>query len=294
MALSSMNGDAIPVVMRSRNDMPLIEDTLNMLDKQTVPLALIAFDNDSQDGTRELLEKHAHQVHRVAAGTYVPGQVLNRGMEASGESRWVVFLNSDCTPADPFWLEELAKEFDDQNTAALFGRQMPREDCAALFAKDTEYTFGDGSRQKYWKHCFSMASSAVRRSCWEQMPFSTELQYSEDIDWTWRAVQRGWDVRYAAESRVYHSHNYTLSQFARRHRGEGKAEAVIFPWSPWERSFLRYSLLPYVRQVLSDERYCLKQGDILQACYAPVLRFAQLAGRRRGFNEGMRMKEHRP
>ncbi len=291
MALSSLKGDAVPVVTRSRNDMPLIEDTLEMLEKQSVPLSLIAFDNDSQDGTKELLQKHAQQVHRVAAGTYVPGRVLNRGMEASGDSEWVVFLNSDCTPADAFWLEELVQGFEDQHTGAVFGRQMPRDDCSTLFAKDTEYTFGDGSRQKYWKHCFSMASSAVRRSCWEQMPFSTELQYSEDIDWTWRAVQSGWKIRYMAESRVYHSHNYTLSQFARRHRGEGAAEAVIFPWSSWERSFLRYSLLPYMRQVASDVRYCMKYRDVLQACYAPVLRFAQLAGRRRGFIEGIKMKE---
>ena len=86
-------------------------------------------------------------------------------------------------------------------------------------AKDTDDTYGDGKRQASWKHCFSMASSAIRRDVWAEMPFNDRLTYSEDIDWTWRARQRGYEVRYMPESRVFHSHNYTLGQSYRRHRG---------------------------------------------------------------------------
>jgi len=172
---------------------------------------------------------------------------------------------------------------------------MPRPDCRALMAKDTDDTYGDGVRQRFWRHCFSMALSAVRRTVWEQMPFQEDLQYSEDIDWTWRARQRGYEIRYAADAMVMHSHNYTLRQFYKRHFGEGRAEAQIFEWTPWERSLVRYSLMPYVRQVASDWKYCAAKLRVDQALYSPLMRMAQLAGRRRGFSAGWReLNKQRP
>ena len=279
----------VPVVVRSRNDGALIGRTIEMVLSQTVSCAVHVFDNDSTDNTAQVLASLPVHVHRVPAGTYVPGPVLNRAMETvDPESRFVVFLNSDCTPLDDLWLEQLLEGFDDASVAAVFGRQVPRPDCLPLFAKDTEDTFGDGSRQKYWKHCFSMASSAIRRSCWEESPFRADIRYSEDIDWTWRARQRGWTIAYRKDSRVYHSHNYTLAQFYRRQLGEGSADASIFTWSAWERSVLRYSLLPFARQIKSDLSYALRNHSLQAATSSIPLRFVQMIGRRKGFVRTMR------
>lgn len=272
------------VIMRSRNDMPLIAQTLEMVARQSMPCELVVLDNESTDGTAELARKFTSRVINIPAGTYVPGRVLNQGMGAS-EGELVAFLNSDCTPVDEFWLERLLGGFGPK-TAAAFGRQMPRQDCQPLFAKDTEDTYGDGERQKYWKHCFSMASSAIRRSVWEHATFDEHIRYSEDIQWTWRMRQRGWEIQYVPDSKVYHSHNYTLAQWKRRQFGEGQADAVIFDWAPWERSFLRYSLLPYCRQVLADAKYCLKTGRLGCAFYSLALRWVQMTGRRKGFLAG--------
>jgi rhamnosyltransferase len=287
----SQGADMIPsVVMRSHNDMPLIMDTLKALRDQTIHHTLICLDNDSDDGTTQELRKHTDLVINIPKGTYVPGKVLNLGMKLA-QSQWVVFLNSDCVPCNPSWLANLLSITNgDSRLAAVFGRQVPRRDCSPLFAKDTEETYGDGSRQKYWKHCFSMASSAVSRSVWESMNFNEDIQYSEDIEWTWRARQQGYRIHYIPESVVEHSHNYTLKQFYKRQYGEGKAEAAIFSWSKWEASLLRYSLMPYVRQVLSDWKYCLPKGLLPSAAFSVLLRCAQMLGRRRGFKEGIAEK----
>lgn len=278
----------IPIVMRAHNDMPLIRETLEMVARQEIPFTLYAFDNASTDGTRELLLEYTDKVFDVPAGTYIPGEVLNRAMmSVDPESPFVVFLNSDCTPLDGRWLRELVAGFSDETIGAVFGRQLPRPGCTPLLAKDTEDTFGDGSRQQYWRHCFSMASSAIRRSCWEDSPFDPTIQYSEDIDWTWRLRQRGYRIQYMKESQVYHSHNYTLSQFRRRHYGEGKAEASIFTWSPWEQNIIRYSILPYLRQVASDISFALRDRQFRSILHAPLLRGAQMIGRRKGFREGI-------
>lgn len=271
------------VVMRSHNDMPLIVQTLEMVHRQDCEFKLLCLDNESTDGTAEELRKYTDRIVNIPKGTYVPGRVLNMGMSLS-QGDHTVFLNSDCTPMDQAWLRNLLAGFSgDSKIAAVFGRQVPRPDCRPLFAKDTEDTYGDGLRQKYWKHCFSMASSAISRAVWETMPFNESLGYSEDIDWTWRARGKGLEIRYTPDSVVRHSHNYTLKQFYRRHYGEGRAEAEIFQWSSWDASFLRYSLLPFGRQVLGDLRYCLPRGLLRAACASPALRTAQMLGRRKGF-----------
>jgi rhamnosyltransferase len=275
--------------MRSHNDMPLIADTLAMLCRQRHPFDLVVFDNASTDGTAEEIRRYTDRIVHVPAGAYVPGRVLNRGM-ACAESPYVVFLNADCTPQHEDWLERLLAGFADDRTAAVFGRQMPRPDCHPLYARDTEETFGDGSRQRYWRHCFSMAASAIRKSVWDAMPFDERLQYSEDIDWTWRARRQGYRILYAPDAVALHSHNYTLRQLYRRQYGEGRAEAFIFDWPSWQRSLLRYTILPYGRQVLNDWRYCLKRGAFGAAAYAPLLRLAHMTGRRRGFMDGWRTR----
>ncbi len=278
------------IVMRSHNDMPIISGTLARLHEQDHPFELICLDNESDDGTVQELQKYTDRIVTIPRGSYVPGRVLNQGMELS-QSDWVVFLNSDCTPQGSDWLRNLLLGVtENERTAAVFGRQIPRPDCHPLLAKDTDDTYGDGSRQKYWKHCFSMASSAISRSVWETQKFNEDLKYSEDIDWTWRARQKGLEILYVADSVVMHSHNYTLRQFYRRHYGEGLAEARIFPWSNWDGSLLRYSLLPYVRQVISDWNYCVSRSLWGSVLYSPVLRFVQMLGRRRGFQIGRKEK----
>ena len=275
------------VVVRSRNDMPLLAETLAALDRQTVEHKLIVFDNASADGSADEARRGADLVRHVPEGAYVPGRVLNHAMrETDGEI--VAFLNADATPADERWLESLLAAFDGERVAAVFGRQVPRPDCNPLAARDTEATFGDGSRQGRWVHCFSMASSAIRRSAWERRPFDESLHYSEDIDWTWRARQAGAEVRYVPDSVAVHSHNYTLRQLYHRQYGEGEAEARILDWPERRRGLLRYAVLPWGRQTLSDWRYFLARGRFGWALAAPAFRLAQFLGHLAGFRAGWR------
>ena len=271
--------------MRSHDDAAVIADTLRMLHRQDYPFELLVLDNQSTDGTLQEVRRYTDRVLTVS--DYVPGRVLNQGMRHT-QGEVVVFLNSDATPQDESWLRNLLAPFTDPSVAAAFSRQIPRPDCWPLYAKDTEDTYGDGSRHSYWRNCFSMASSAVRRSVWDRIQFNEQLQISEDIDWTWRARRQGRTVRYVPDSVVMHSHNYTWRQFCTRQFKEGRDEALIFEWSAWRRSFLRYALLPYARQVLGDWRYFLPRLGFGALTYAPVLRMAQLAARRAGFRRGLK------
>ena len=71
------------IIMRSHNDMPCIAQTLDMLSRQNCPHQVIALDNASTDGTLQWIRQHTDKVINVPAGTYIPGRVLNLGMETS-------------------------------------------------------------------------------------------------------------------------------------------------------------------------------------------------------------------
>lgn len=277
------------IVMRCYNDAWVVEQTLKAIARQSVAHRLIVFDNESTDGSREIIARYTENVVNIPRGQYVPGRVLNDAMKRT-DGEFVVFVNSDCVPQDDRWLETMLTGFDEPSVAAVFGRQIARPECWSLFAKDTEDTFGDGARQRFWKHCFSMASSAIRRSVWEESPFRDDIQYSEDIDWTWRARQRGHTIRYRQDSVAMHSHNYTLAQWRKRQYGEGRADAAIFDWQPWETTVLRYSILPFGRQVLGDVRHALRRLDWGALAHSVPLRYAQMMGRRKGFVEGLRAR----
>ncbi|MCG8457226.1 MAG: glycosyltransferase, partial [Holophagales bacterium] len=276
----------------SWNDGPFVEETLRAVRDQTVPVQIIGFDNDSEDGTRETMLRLADEVVRVPKGTYVPGRVLNKAMIRS-RGELVVFLNADCTPHSADWLEHLLEAAGPSDVAAAFSRQLPRPDCHPLEALDTERFYGNGAAPTQARHLFSMASSVIRREVWKSFPFDSSYRFSEDIQWTWRARQRGYRVAYAPSSRAFHSHNYSLKQLYRRQRGEGEAEASIFDWSPWQKSLLRYSVLPWGRQVLRDWEHCARNGHWLEATRSPIYRTVQTLGRRRGFSTALRRLEER-
>ena len=77
---------------------------------------------------------------------------------------------------------------------------------------------------------FSNAASAVRRSAWEQHPFT--LPAAEDLDWAQRVIAAGSTIVYEPAANVYHSHDESPRALARRlidlSRGQ-TADAVEIP-----------------------------------------------------------------
>ena len=289
----SMSRDQSPrisIVMRSFNDAAVIGGTLEALARQTVrDFELWNFDSSSTDGTLDIIRDH-NDDERILLNdsrSYNPGRVLNEAVARSrGET--VVFINSDATPADERWLERLVAPFSDPTVGATFGRQVARPDARSLFVKDTERAFGDGRVSSTWAHFFSMANSAVRRELAVAMPFETRIQYSEDIEWSYRLRRAGHRIEYVPTAVAAHSHNYTLAQSLRRHRGEGTADAWIFRDGELRQSFLGYCLLPFGMEVLRDLGWAVQNRSADAVLHSVPLRAVQKWGRWQGFRQARR------
>jgi hypothetical protein len=61
---------------------------------------------------------------------------------------------------------------------------------------------------------FSNAASVIRRSVWQEHPFT--LPAVEDLEWGQRVVAAGWSIVYEARTAVYHSHRESPRAQARR------------------------------------------------------------------------------
>lgn len=284
----------VSIVMRSYNDINLIQQTIEAVLTQNYPnFELWNFDSTSTDGTLEVIKRY-NAMERIILNdskTYNPGRVLNEAMMAT-HADIVVFINSDATPERDDWLVQLVTPLlDDCRVAAVFGRQTSRHDCRALFVKDNERAFGDGSISAAWHHFFSMANSAIRRSAWRNEPFETRIQYSEDIDWTYRLKKKGFRIAYAQAASAVHSHNYTLKESFKRHFGEGKADAWIFRDEHSSSDLFRYALLPALREILRDINWALKIKSMDAVLHSVPLRLAQKLGRWKGFREGRKCYE---
>lgn len=228
----------VSILVRARNDEALIGRTLEGIFSQKVDFKheVIVCDDGSTDRTREIAAKFPVRFFERPQGPYKPGRTLN-ALVAAAEGDIVVFNNSDAVPLDEHWLSELVKPLVAQpdKPRFTFANQMPRKDAAALVRKDSERAFGDGRIQATWKFFFSLASSATWTKLLREVPFDEQIQYSEDVEWTWRNSRRREnpvEIVYCPDAHVEHSHNYTLAQLAKRFRGEGKADKAIFGESP--------------------------------------------------------------
>jgi len=273
----------VSVIVRAHNDEALIGRTLDgIFSQHPPPSEVIVCDDNSTDRTREVASRFPVRFVERPAGPYKPGRTLNALVrEACGDI--VVFNNSDAVPLDSKWLEELVKPLLSGTPRIFaFANQLPRPDAQALVRKDNERAFGDGKVQATWKFFFSLASSATWRQNLLEVPFDEGIQYSEDVEWAWRNSRREKDpvkIVYCPAAHVEHSHNYTLRELAKRFRGEGAADRVIFG----DRPSLVREIVGAARETLRDWAYLLpRPRDWAEIPSAPVRRLVQRIAHWRG------------
>jgi rhamnosyltransferase len=281
----------VSIVMRSYNDVGVIRQTLQAVKSQTFKdFDLWNFDSTSNDGTLEIIREYnvPECIKLNDSANYNPGRILNEAVAAcTGEI--IVFINSDATPTSSTWLEDLIKPFNDPEVGTVYGRQVARPDCRSLFVKDTERAFGDGKVANSWVHFFSMANSAIRRDLVETVPFETRIQYSEDIEWSYRVKRMGKKVVYVPSAEAMHSHNYTIKQSYKRHFGEGMADSWIFRRGEVNSSLLRYFLAPAVMEIFRDMVWGIRTGSVDALIHSVPLRVTQKWARWRGYAQGRRV-----
>lgn len=283
----------VSIILRSFNEAWALGDTLAALRAQEyTPWELIVIDSGSSDGSQDLI-RDANPAHfiQIQPHEYNPSRVMNHGMRLAS-SEFGIFLNADATPQGPNWLRPLVTALQDPKTAAVFGRQIPRPDCHAVYACDYDRCFGPNRESAHWDHFFSMVSSGIRKDIWRQRGFLEKLQYAEDDEYTRWARANGYKVLYCEDSVVMHSHNYTPAQAYKRSFGDAKALAASWAGKPGEFNFLRTQLFGCASDLRHDLKFCLRAGRLREFPHSAQIRWEQRRGKLDGFREGWAIYRH--
>lgn len=285
-----MTDPLVTILLRSYNEGWALRETLSALHAQAYTRwELIAFDSGSSDGSVELLRAAGpRHLVQLLPHEYNPSRVMNAGMQLARTAS-VIFLNADATPQGPDWLRPLAAALQEPKTAAVFGRQIPRPDCAAVFAHDYARCFGEPRESAQWEHFFSMVSSGLRKDVWARRGFLESMQYSEDDEYTRWCRAEGYRVVYCPESVVMHSHNYTPRQAYKRGFGEAWALAAVWTGDPAEFARPARVLAGWLQDARRDFSYCRRTGRLKEWPHALRIRWQQRIARRTGFKAGWSM-----
>jgi rhamnosyltransferase len=282
-----MSEPQVSIILRSFNEGWALRDTLAALQSQDYHnWELIVIDSGSTDDSHDLI-RQANPAHfiRIQPHEYNPSRVMNHGLRLA-RSEFGIFLNADATPQGPNWLRPMVDALRRRNVAAVFGRQIPRPDCQAVYACDYDRCFGPNRQSAKWDHFFSMVSSGIRKDIWSQRGFLEKLQYAEDDEYTRWAKAHGYRVIYCPASVVMHSHNYSAAQAYKRAFGDAKALAASWQGSPAEFNFVKTRVLGWVSDFRHDLSFCWREKRLRELPHAAHIRWEQRRGKLDGFRDG--------
>ena len=232
-------GGGVTVVIPTLNAEPYLPDLLAALARQrpAPPDEILVVDSGSTDRTAALAAAApGGRVTRIERFSH--GAARNLGArEARGEV--IVLLTQDALPADDAWLARLLAPLSDPGVAAVYSRQMPRPGASPMerYFLETHFPAGPAVRRRkspgrplgFEDVFFSNVSAAVRRDALLAHPFDETLIMSEDQQCSRDLLEAGWEVAYAPDSVVLHSHAYTLKTCFRRYFDSVYSLTVIFP-----------------------------------------------------------------
>lgn len=269
--------------------------------KGETPFRIILVDNGSTDQTSELLEAWSDRATIVKPGENLGFARGNNLGASKGDSPYILFLNND-TVAEPGWLDRLFETIDGEAGIGVVGAKLLYPNRTIQHAgieivngtpDHVHRNAAEGDPNASVSRDLDMVTGAclmIRRDLFEGLDGFDDgyVNGVEDIDLCLRARDRGFRVRYVAESVLQHHEGMSdgrydhvqpnlqkfVQRFQGRFDGEGRFVPVILEVSEsdaadrplrgiWEGTqFVRHSLsivnASMAGELLKDDRIELR------------------------------------
>lgn len=256
-------------------------ELLNMLKKQTVIPASILVLNTEETywdawlkrqnlKQEELLERYPNlRVLHIAKEAFDHAATRNLGIRQA-KTEYVLLMTMDAIAADSHLIEALLAPFEESDQVAVsYARQLPKEDCFEIerYTRRFNYpkesclkTKEDLERLGIKTFFCSDVCALYKKSVYESLGgFVEKAIFNEDMIYAAKAILAGYGIYYAADAKVFHSHNYTGKQQFHRNFDLGVSQAEypeLFEAYPSESEGMK--------MVKQTTLYLLKKGKPFQ------------------------------
>jgi rhamnosyltransferase len=216
----------ISIIVRARDeaaDLPRCLDLIRAQEPDGPATEIVLVDNGSRDRTASIALEYGAHVLALPPAEFTFGGALNLGA-ANARGEILVALSAHAFLPDPGWLSRLAGALADPRVACASGdRYDPGgRPLLAPIEQDVELA------RAYPFSGYSNAAGGFRPGLWRERPFRTDLPGSEDREWAWYWLQRGYRCIIDPALAVEHDHTHDpLRSIYRRTRREAEGLALF-------------------------------------------------------------------
>lgn len=174
-------------------------------------------------------QEYSHSLTREQAAKEVEGDII-------------VFISQDIKIANNKWLINLILPIINDECEASFSRQIGEYGNIEQYTRERNYpkfsrivTKADIDKYQIRTFFYSDASSAIlSKIYWELGAYDGKhMLTNEDMYLAYKLINKGYRIKYVADSCVYHSHRFTMKELYKRYYDTG----VFFKQNPY---FLDY------------------------------------------------------
>jgi len=236
----------LSIIIVTHNDWPLLRACLESIFCNTTSrrYAVWVIDNDSSDGTPELVKARYPQVTLIKNDANLGYAQANNVGICQSRSRYVLLLNPD-VKIPPYTVDEMLRLMDSETDIGIVGPKLVRPDgdldyaCRRMFPNYLDFVFWLFNLYRSFPRSHKVgrynllylnpdepteveavagAFMLARRSAIDKVGKLDErfFIYGEDLDWCYRFVLAGWRVLYYPKIVVLHHKGGTTRRISQR------------------------------------------------------------------------------
>ena len=211
-------------------------ELLHRLEEQEYrPRRILVMNTGEQYWNREWEKCPILEVHHLEQKDFDHGGTRRRAAELSNADI-MIFMTQDALPADRKVIGNLVCAVSENPGAgAAYARQLPRADCRFLERYTRSFNYPEQSSVKSLADidkygiktyfCSNVCAAYDKGIYLKTGGFTERAIFNEDMICAGTMIQKGYSVVYAADARVYHSHNYSGRQQFHRNFDLGVSQA---------------------------------------------------------------------
>lgn len=235
--INIQNDFLVSFVLITHNRITNLVECIHSIQNQTYQnIEIILVDNNSIDSTVKVIQRDFPQIKLISLDTNlgVTG-ARNVGIKNSNGDV-IVFIDDDCIIKDKYFVEKLNKFFKERNKVRILTFRIinyyTNETHSLEFPHKLIKLINDEFETSY----FLGGASAIKREVFDRIGYFYDDYFygHEELDFSWRAIEKGFTIFYSPLFVVYHKTSATARPSWRKiYYSTRNRIWLVFSFLPW-------------------------------------------------------------